>query len=575
ENLCEDLVSGNLFCFVKKESRLVLSLQELPIVNLTDFFRLPENRIEIILPPERWSRELEKAYIELYAFLRRSLRNVALEIETSIAQEEKSLLTDHRRIFLRERGERDFELHGKTLSLTPQGVKAIIEKGDLMVFPSAQISTIQATSPLPPRRLYLNPLSFRGIGTLTNAFYFSSADLGGIPQVLKLVLYLSHSPLRANFQGEASFTVRLNGEPLYTERLSVNPVMLRTPRTIFLPPELLRRENALEFSFSYFPETGNCRRGEKPLEASVSSNSYLEARGQGHVPPILTFDDVPTFFWGKGFLVLPDMPTLSHLQIGARILAMLRSLDQTPIDITIVTPKEAEMLLSQPSYRSQSWQKPLQRLILFQQECSHYAHFLKTQNLSLLQKTAAFFRFAMERYSLALGETLFLCFTPFTEVELQESPAYFIAVTSSLNFLSAPLISEGKDLVLKDVPEGKTIMRFGPDEPLGILTTFWENRHPVILFATHGEFEQATRYFLGTFKEEKTLRRLTGNVALFNQNGLTSALSESPAGFYKPSTFFSREWFLRFRLLLFCIITSIIVVAAGFFYNHLVRPKTP
>lgn len=572
-NLCEDLNSGNLFCFVRKESRLVLFRQETTIATLTDFLHLPESLIEIILPSDGWSRELEKAYVELYAFLRRSLRNMSLEIKTSIAQEEQSLLADHRRIFLREGGEHDFELSGKTLFLTPRGVEAIIEKSDLMVFPSARISAVQETLSSPPRRLYLDEFSFRGIGTLTNTFYFTSADLGGTPQTLKLVLYLSHSPLRANFQGDASFTVRLNGEPLYTERLNTNPVTVRTPRIIFLSPELLRRENALEFSFSYFPETGNCLRGEKPLEASISNKSYLEPRGQGEVPPVLTFDHVPTWFWGKGFLIVPEAPTLSHLQIGAELLSTLRSLDRTPIDITIITPKEAEALLAQPSYRSRPWQKPFERFALFQKECSRYAHFLETQNLPSLHKLIAFVRFATERYSRALGETIFLCFTPFTTVESQEPQAYFIAVAPASHFPSSPLISEGTDLVLKDPSEGKTIMRFGPNESLGVLTTFWENGHPMILFATHGEPDPATRYFLNTFNEEKTLRRLTGNVALFSQNGFTSVLSGSPAGPYRPATLVSREWFVKFRFLLFCIMAGIIILAAGLLYNRLVRSK--
>ncbi|MEN3187145.1 MAG: cellulose biosynthesis cyclic di-GMP-binding regulatory protein BcsB [Atribacterota bacterium] len=575
DNLCEDLNSGNLFCFVKKESRFVLFRQETTIATLTDFLNLPEKRIEIILPTGEWSKDLEKAYMKLYAFLRRSLRNTPLTIETSIAQEGQSLLADHRRIFLQERAQHDFELYGKTLFLTPQGVEALVEKSELMVFPAAQISTVQGPFPSPPRRLYLDELFFRGIGTLTNTFYFPSADLGGIPQQLKLILYLSHSPLKTNFQGDASFTVRLNGESVYTEQLNANPVTVRTPRIVFLPPELLRRENALEFSFSYFPEIGNCRRGEKPLEASISNKSYLEPRGQGYLPPILTFNDVPTFFWGQGFLVLPETPTLSELQIEAIILATLRSIDRRPIDITVVTPKEAKILLSQPSYQSRLWQKPFQPFVLFQKECSRYAQFLETQNLPSFHKLVAFLRFAMEHYSRAMGETISFFFIPFSEEESRVLRDYFIAVAPSANFPSSPLISEGKDLVLKDTFEGKTIMRFGPNESLGILTTFWENGHPVILFTTHGEFDQATRHFFNTFKEEKTLRRLIGNVTLFSKNGFTSVLSGPPVSPPKPAMFVFQEWFLRFRIFLFLVIVSIIILASGLLYNRLVRSKNP
>ncbi|NSW77013.1 MAG: hypothetical protein HPY68_09655, partial [Candidatus Atribacteria bacterium] len=108
---------------------------------------------------------------------------------------------------------------------------------------------------------------------------------------------------------------------------------------------------------------------------------------------------------------------------------------------------------------------------------------------------------------------------------------------------------------------------------LAILTTFWENGHPVILFTTHGEPDLATRYFLNTFKEEKTLRRLTGNVTLFGSSSFTSVLSGSPVGPYRPATLVSREWFVKFRFLLFLIIAGIIILAAGLLYNRLVRSK--
>ncbi|MGC8778098.1 MAG: hypothetical protein ACP5Q4_05420, partial [Candidatus Caldatribacteriaceae bacterium] len=466
---------------------------------------------------------------------------------------------------LREQGEQDFALHGKSLSLTPRGVEAILQNKDFLVFPSLKITTEKGpTTPL-VRRIPLNGFSLRGIGTLTETFYFPSSDLGGIPQTLKLVLYHFHSPLRENFPGDASLTVRLNGEPIFTERLSSNPLP-RKPQIIILPPHLLRRENALEFRFSYFPEIGNCRRGEMPLEVSVSGDSYIEARGQGSFPPVLSWNDAPTFFWGKGFLVLPDEPDVRDLEIGARILASLRSLDRTPLAVTVMNLKEAETWLSHPSsWPSRSpWLS--QRGVLLRQRILRYAQALETQNIPLPQKILALSRFAMRECSVALGETIaFFISAPF---EVQEPAHYFILVNPSRHF-SSPLVPEGKDLVLKDVPEGKTIMRFGPSESLGILTTFWENGHPVILFATQGEPESATRYFLNTFEEERTLRRLYGNVALFTQSGLSSTMAGVTGNTLPPG-----EWSLRWRLFVFLLIAGGIIFFAGLFYNRLVRPKT-
>jgi len=571
-NLCEDLASGNLFCTLKKEGQLVLFFKDTSLTTLTDFLRFPDNRMEIILPPGKWSRALQEAYFTLYAFLQRYFRDLPMHIETRVSEEEKSFLPEHRRIFLREKAERDFELSGKSLFLTPQGVTAMVQDEKLLAVPSLKISTIESTSPKVVRRLYLNGFSFRGIGTLTETFYFASSDLGGLPETLKLVLYRSHSPLRAQFQGEASFTVRLNGEPVYTERLGNEPVVPRTPQTIFLPSRLLRRENALEFRFSYFPEIGNCHRGEKPLEASISSDSYIEARGQGVPPFPLTWEEVPTFFWGKGFVVLPDEPTLQDLQIGAKILAALRSLDRTPLSVNVLTPKEVALWLSRPPLQLKPWQRPFQRFTLLRQEVIHYALSLENQNLPLLTQIATLLHFTVKRTAAALGETMMSFFASFTEVDTLEPPSYFILVNVSLDRLSTPLTLEGDELVLKDLSEGKTLMRFGPDEPLGVLTTFWENGYPVILFTGYGEKEVAVRYFLNTFQEPQTLRRLNGNVALFTKNGLVSVLAGSGSNTSRKTVF--PEWSGRLRLVTFLFLIGLIVLLAGLLYNRLVRPKT-
>ncbi|MGQ9473655.1 MAG: hypothetical protein ACUVQZ_07925 [Candidatus Caldatribacteriaceae bacterium] len=565
-NLCEDLASENLFCVIKKESRFSLAFQEKTFVTLADFLRFPDNRLEIILPPGKWSRELQEAYCKLYAFLRRYQRDVPTRIETRIAEEEKALLVDHRRIFLHERAERDFRLQGKTLLLTPQGVEAILQNENLLVFPSTKVSIPEKRIFPLVRRISLNPFSFRGIGTLTQTFYFTSSDLGGIPRILRLLLYRLHSPLRENFQGEASFTINLNGELIYTEQLGPNSASIRSPRIISLPPNLLRRENALEFRFSYFPEIGNCHRGVAPFEASISGDSYLEAQGEGDLPSLLTWNEVPTLFWGEGFLVLPEEPTLGELEIGAKINAALRALDHTSISLTILNPKEAQIMLARPprNREPQLWS----RLTLLQEELSRYATFLEIRNAPLLQKLAAFFHFAIQQHGKAFLETLIYSFW---NLPISNPPEYFIIVDPSLRLSSSPLAREGKELVLKNTLNGKTLLRIGPDESLGILTVFWENDHPTISFATCGDSNLAIQNFLNAFQDHKTLRRLTGNVVLFSPSGFYSTSTGSQENFQNVTPFIWGEWFSRFRLIIFLILAGLIIILAGLSYNRLVR----
>ncbi len=510
-NLCEDLASGHLFLSIKKESSLALVFEKIRFSTLREFLAFPQNRIEIVLPAEQWSQELQRAYIELYAFLHRFYRNLPMEVETVLSPLPQTLAKDCRRIFLAEKRERDFELYGWNLYVTPQGVRAMIHNQELFSFSSAVIqSTANAPNQLQRRlsfaQLGINELSFKGIGTFAETIYFASADLGGIPQMLTLTLYSNTIVPRDDSHYGASLKVKLNGVLVWTEKISPARYSSLSPKVIALPPSLLRRENALEIAFTYLPEIGNCRRGEAPFEATISSDSYLEARGDGYRPPFLSWNDVPTFFWGKGFIALPETPSLEELMIGAQIAASLRVMDQTPIDFTVISHVEAQKKLRQlPPYQSfRNFPLPiLQRLLTLPKRAIEYTHSLPHYYTGTIDQIAALSAFLFENYLTILKDVVLLPFTPFMETEYEPFPFYFLVIAPQEGFLSTPLVPQKGTLVVQNLEDRREIMRLAPYEPLGLLATFWENKHPVILFTPYGKRDIAYSRFLKNFHREK------------------------------------------------------------------------
>ncbi len=580
DNLCEDLASGQLFLTVHKESTLSLVFQKTRLTALEEFLTVPDSQIDIVFPAENWSRELQTAYIELYAFLSRFYRNMPVKINTVSPPLPKTLVENRRRIFLTERRGRDFELYGPNLYLTPQGVKAILHHPQILSFASSTIEPIALSPTILERKLSLaqlgaTQLSFKGIGTLSETLYFASADLGGIPQTLTLTLYYNTILPRQEAYGEASLRVKLNGMLVWVEKISARHHSPLTSRVIPISPFLLRRENALEITCTYFPEIGNCRRGEAPLEVTISGDSYLETKGEGPKPPLLTWNDVPTFFWGKGFIVLPETPTLEELVIAAQIASSLRAIDRTPIDFEVISHQKAQEKLRRPPQQPYSHNLPLapwQELLLLPRSAIDYAHSLPQYSERITDQIVALTTFLLEKYLAILKDLVLYPLIPFITVEQKPALAYFIFIAPQGKLATPPLLPQKGELVVQSLEDQREVMRFAPDEPLSFLTLFWENRHPVILFSPYGNKDIAYAHFLELFQREKTLRRLTGNVTLFGRKGMTDLLLGQHFRWKGETPRFWQEIYYRYRLMVFLVGACVIILLAGWWYSRLTQP---
>lgn len=517
ENLCEDLLSQDLFVRIRATSSLFTDLGE---ANWTvrDFFRFPASRIRIFLPEDLSSKELLAAYLKLSAFLRRSRREVVTEILPSRLPERED--AKELRIILREKALRDIELLGFTLYLTPQGVQGILAELPLFVDRSFKVRSLPLF--FAKKRTFqdfgMRSVTLRGVGELRQKVYFTLADLGGIPASLSLNLLFSSTPLPETPRSEAFLKVFLNDTLVFTRKILKKTQKGIERESIFLPPRLLGRENALEIVFAYFPEVGVCRRGTMPFEATIFEQSYFSGTFKA-IPDTVTFADAPTLFSGKARVVLPEKPSLEEVETMARLYSALREIDTTPLALEVVhTISERQKKFLPPSLPS------------------------------LLK-------------ALKEGDFRFLFAPPLV---LQE---YFLVVDREGTFLSqTPVLRRSETLVLTPLP-GLETFAFAPDTPGGVLTAQRISGKPALVFTPIGRRDLAYGAFLKHFTGAETLRRMTGNVAIFTPGGWGETYA------FLGTTSSLEEAFLRWRLPLFVGTCVVLLGWCLALYRKLIRSR--
>ena len=584
-NICEDLASGHLWCEIQADSFFSLVMEEKPIITLNDFLRLPQKQIEILLPQGTWSRELVTSYIHLYAFLRRTYRGLPVIITTKIFinQNEFSEEAEKKKIFLLENDIRDFRLDRKNLYLTPQGVEAVIKQKEAFSFSSAKVqsSSIEIDE-FPGEKITLAQLGFaplilRGIGEMRERIYFSTADLGGVPRTLSLILKWNAIPLPESTLNDALLKISLNDELLRVERVPQGMASSMRSTKIPLPIQTLRRENSLDITFLYYPEVNNCRQGTLPFEASISDKSFLLSQGKTGLPSVLTWNDVPTSFWGKGWIILPDQPSLEELEIGALVFSALREIDHNPFRIQVVpsTLVNENWLHSQSfSWRfHQSLQNIFEKSSSVLHSLQLYLQSPALQQKPLLEKIFSELNATLKSYLLVFRNYLSIALLPFVEITPQSVPEYIILISPENDdfWFETPILPSKDQIALYQFLSKEPTITISPDESLGLLTVTKKKNTPFILFAPYGSKEIAYRHFLNNFQGAETLRGMNGNVTLFGPRGkadLMTGYDFSPE--ITPTTF--QEFYERYRFFLLIGILVLMVIVFGSFYSRMTRP---
>ncbi len=517
ENLCEDLLSQDLFVRIRAISSLVT---DLGVANWTvrDFFRFPASRIRVFLPKDSPSKELLAAYLKLFAFLRRIRREVVTEMLPLRLPERED--AKELRIILREKALRDVELLGFTLYLTPQGVQGVLAELPLFAGRSFKVRSL----PLFFERkrtlqdFGMRSTTLRGIGELRQRVYFTLADLGGIPASLSLNLFFSSTPLPETPKSEVFLKVFLNNTLVCTRKILKKTQKGIEREVIFLPPRLLGRENTLDIVFAYFPEVGECRRGTMPFEATIFEQSYFSGTFRA-TPDTVTFADAPTLFSGKAWVVLPEKPSLEEIEVVARLYSALREIDTTPLVLEVVhtIPERRKKF---PPFSLPSLLKALKELD---------------------------FRFLL---------------TP--PLVLQE---YFLVVDREGMLPSpTPALRRSETLVLAPLP-GLETFALAPDTPGGVLIAQRISGKPALVFTPIGRRDLAYSAFLKHFRGAETLRRMVGNVAIFTPGGW----GETRVSLSTTSSL--EEAFLRWRLLLFAGACVVLLGWCLTLYRKLIRSR--
>ncbi|MCS7243083.1 cellulose biosynthesis cyclic di-GMP-binding regulatory protein BcsB [Candidatus Caldatribacterium sp.] len=517
ENLCEDLLSRDLFVRIRSTSRFLTDLSETPWT-VRDFLRFPASRFRIFLPEDLSSRELLAAYLKISAFLRRIRRDVITETLPPRLPERKD--AKELCIVLREKALRDVELFGSTLYLTPQGVESVLAALPLFVDRSftTQSTPIVFTKKRTLQNFGMRSTTLRGIGELRQTVYFPLADLGGVPAALYLNLFSTSTPLPETPRGEAFLKVFLNGNLVFTRKITKRAQRGIQKDTIFLPPRLLGRENTLDIVFSYFPEVGECRRGTMPFEATIFEQSYFSVvlrRTQDTV----TFAEAPTIFAGKAWIILPERPALEEVEVMARLYSALREIDTTPLALEVV------------------------------------------HDFPQVRRTfPSLFFFALPKV-VPRWDFRFL-FTP-----PQVLREYFLVFDRDGTYLSTiPASLKNGTLALAPLPQ-LTTFSLSLDTPAGALIAQQLLGKPALVFIPLGRKDVACSAFLTHFKGAETLRNMTGNVALFTPRGWgetrVAVRTEPPL----------EEAFVRWRLLLFASAAGALFVWCLVLYRKLVRAR--
>ncbi|MGQ9622045.1 MAG: hypothetical protein ACUVTO_01135 [Candidatus Caldatribacteriaceae bacterium] len=495
----------------------------------------PDPERHRFLPQDFRSKEIGGAYLKLYAFLRRMYRGLPVGIGTRLFGGERlpEEAPGEKRIFLMKESLRDVHLFGHSLYLTPKGVEAVVGEKSLVSSSSRVVESVLL--PLPSRKRILadfgvGDVTVRGLGNMGTQVRFALSGLGGAWERLSLVLFWASAPLPRSPRGEAFLRVFLNGNPIFSERITGEESFPRKS-IVPLPPASLARENTLEIVFSYFPEVENCRRGKAPFEATIFGNSYFMTYVKKDLPFLLTFGDVPTLFWGKGWVVLPENPTFEELEAAARLYGALREMDNTPLFVEVVREKELPGLLGGGGRGLLSFPRNFQDL------------------LRLFSEVSSSFRRGIE---------LLLSFPSIPEYLLLVSPSQAL-----LRYFPVS-ISQGA-LSLTSAPLPLTTLKVLPDEPLGVLTLGRVYHRPALAVFPCGVGDVALAHFLQGFEGAETLRNLKGNVVVFGRWGW----SEDTVGWQAENALL--EFFRLYRFLLLAIVLGVILVFSLLRYARMMR----
>jgi hypothetical protein len=326
DDRCVDEPSGNLWMMVDLESSLHYWVQS-PILSIKDYFTATAETFNIAL------QQYEPSHVE--AAMRLSGFLGSLTPGTKIPLEFSEFSEKEKNVFIGD-FDKDAELFGSNLYITPKGVDFLINKWvSVTPFSSIQFHSYDTNidnsfSEITFEDLGQDHRIMRGIGDLTASIPFSLYELGGWPKRLMCTLAYSHTPVHPE---ERSFLkIKLNGALL--EAQEVTGQGGDKSISFNIPVRYLNPLNSLEITFSYYLNRGDCKGSLPEMEVTIFQDSFLTTSGFQEKPP-LTIGSYPSVFRGKGAIVLSDLTPQFYIPI-ARLVKILGNYQKTPPNIQLV-----------------------------------------------------------------------------------------------------------------------------------------------------------------------------------------------------------------------------------------------
>ena len=588
-HLGEDISSGNLWIIIKKESFITFKTKTDWIPQtIDDFLKSIKETITLILPPQPWSDHMLQSYFTLYAFLHKIHREQPFRIQTIIAPSQLSSADSKQsyQIYLLENSVSDYQLYGKKLFLTAEGVKTIsAELHRFMIGTSGKTfySTEEKKS-FQPQKITFSHLGYssfklEGFGNMEKNLRFYYSDLSKYPTSLTLRLFFNHTPLPSDFKGEALIKLSINSQPVYSQRLDAKSGGQLFPIDLYLSTPLLKPVNTLTFGLSYYPDEEDYRLGMMPFEGFFSEDSYFQVKSGNYAVILSSWKPITAVPGNKIKMVLPSELDENTLHIAAEILSSIQLYNSRLIPVEIIFGgTHPNNLLSpssiaigwNPNYYPEMWNYHWTNFIQIPKLIEHTLSSSEYLNLNLLQKIPA----AIYNITIPFGQFVHQFFFSFLSypipVQTNRSENHLLIIVSPEiipNYLSSTVFFESGQMVLKDSIQSQANLTTSLNEPISCLVFFYQNHIPVILFTTSGQKSIAENYFKKHFNPKTTFLGISGNLVIFEKNGITDAtfpensLTNDPD---KSQGFFSQ--FTSNQRILFLIILGIIIALVIIFY---------
>ncbi|MCX6090252.1 MAG: cellulose biosynthesis cyclic di-GMP-binding regulatory protein BcsB, partial [Candidatus Atribacteria bacterium] len=455
----------------------------------------------------------------------------------------------------------------------------------------------QGSIPVSPRQkvtlsqLGVPSVHVQGIGDMKNTFFFSASELGGYPHQISFTLLENHTSMTQGSLTEAFLKVFFNQELVAVKKLEKDQVSEMTPYAFSIPSSLIRRDNEVQFIYSYYPEVSNCRQGTAPLEGFISGDSYIETWGKRKNPSLLTWHDVPIFFRGNGRIVFPSHPNRELLELSARLYASLREMDSDPFSFDL------EVSIENPQNRPTPDQLPLtspgtpffpgrsmevwHQLVQIPNDLQAYASSPELQNMNFLGKLLNIVGRTLIQYGEVTFQflNLFFAFPQPTGSPIEKalpSPADYLLVIQPGNIpstLRSPVIPTSGETILYHLANQRPVLKYSMDEPVGFLSVFWDKNQPVILYTTTGSDSVANENTRNFFLGASTIRSLNGNVTFFGRNGISDLTVGEDLQWNQTPTSSGTIFFENYKLFIYLGIFALIVVVCIYLAFKLSKPS--